>query len=175
MDFSDDHFALFELPRAFRVDAGALEARYREILSQIHPDKFVNSGGADRRLSLQWATRINEAYQTLKRPLSRARYLLHLAGQDLGAEENTAMPAEFLVEQMAWRESVFEARATANQQELEELHRRLKHDIDECYAEIAVLLDDRHDLTRSADRVRRLMFLDKLLFEIDDAMAALDA
>jgi len=174
MDFSDDHFALFELPRAFRLDAAALDARYREIAARVHPDKFAHAGDVERRLSLQWATRINEAYQTLKKPLPRAKYLLHLVGQDVGAENNTAMPTDFLIDQMEWREAVAEARAAGEHHELERLHHRLKHDIGERYDELAVLLDERHDPALAADRVRRLMFLDKLLFEIDDAMAALE-
>ena len=174
MDFSDDYFALFELPRAFRVDAALLDARYREIQAQVHPDKFAHAGDAERRLSLQWATRVNEAYQSLKKPLPRAKYLLQLAGQDVGAENNTAMPTDFLIEQMEWREAVAEARAAGNHHELEHLHHRLKQDIGERYDELAVLLDEHHDSPQAADRVRRLMFLDKLLFEIDDAMAALE-
>ncbi|MFZ2855367.1 MAG: Fe-S protein assembly co-chaperone HscB [Rhodocyclaceae bacterium] len=174
MDFSDDHFALFELPRAFRLDAAALDARYREIQARVHPDKFAHAGDAEQRLSLQWATRINESYQTLKKPLPRAKYLLHLAGQDVGAENNTAMPTDFLIEQMEWREAVAEARAARQHHELEHLHHRLKHDIGERYGELAVLLDEQNDLAQAADRVRRLMFLDKLLFEIDDAIAAIE-
>jgi molecular chaperone HscB len=174
MEFSDDHFALFELPRAFRLDMAALDARYREIQAKVHPDKFAHAGDAERRLSLQWATRINEAYQTLKKPLPRAKYLLHLAGQDVGAENNTAMPTDFLIEQMEWREAVAEARAAGNHHELEHLHHRLKQDIGERYDELAALLDEHRDSPQAADRVRRLMFLDKLLFEIDDAMAALE-
>ncbi len=174
MDFNDDHFALFELPRTFRIDSAALDARYREIQARVHPDKFAHAGDAEQRLSLQWATRINEAYQTLKKPLPRAKYLLHLAGQDVGAENNTAMPTDFLIDQMEWREAVAEARAAGEHHELERLHHRLKHDIGERYDELAVLLDERHDPALAADRVRRLMFLDKLLFEIDDAMAALE-
>jgi molecular chaperone HscB len=111
--------------------------------------------------------------QTLKKPLPRAKYLLHLAGQDVGAESNTAMPTDFLIEQMEWREAVAEARAAGEHHELEHLHHRLKHDIGERYNELALLFDEHHDHAQAADRVRRLMFLDKLLFEIDDAIARL--
>jgi len=84
------------------------------------------------------------------------------------------MPVDFLVEQMEWREAVAEARAAGEHHELEHLHHRLKRDLLERYEEIAGLLDDQPDLERAADRVRRLMFLEKLLVEIDEAMAALD-
>jgi molecular chaperone HscB len=174
MDFSADHFAFFSLPRAFRIDAPALDRKYREVQAQVHPDKFAHAGEADRRLSLQWATRANEAYQTLKKPLSRAQYLLQLAGHDVGADNNTAMPADFLMAQMEWREAVAEARAAGEHHELEHLHHRLKTDMAGRYEELAVLFDDAHDPEAAADRVRRLMFLEKLLHEIDDAIAALE-
>jgi molecular chaperone HscB len=175
MDFNDNHFALFDLPRAFRLDSAALDARYREIQAKVHPDKFAHAGNAERRLSLQWATRVNEAYQTLKKPLPRAKYLLHLAGQEVGAENNTAMPTDFLIEQMEWREAVAEARAAGDHHELERLHHRLKHDISDRFEELAALFDEQQDYVQATDRVRRLMFLDKLLFEIDDAIAAIEA
>ena len=175
MDFNADHFTLFGLPRSFRIDASLLDRRYREIAAQVHPDKFVQASDAERRLSLQWATRVNEAYQTLKAPLSRAQYLLLLAGHDVGAENNTAMPPEFLMEQMEWREAVAEARVAREHGELEQLHHRVKQRMNDRYEQLAELLDDQHDYAQAADRVRRLMFLEKLLFDIDDAMAALEA
>jgi molecular chaperone HscB len=174
MDFNADYYTLFGLPRSFRIDAAALDRRYREIAAQVHPDKYVQAGDAERRLSLQWATRVNEAYQTLKDSLSRAQYLLLLAGHDVDAENNTAMPPEFLMEQMEWREAVAEARAAREQGELEQLHHRVKQRMSERYEQIAELLDDQNDYATGADRVRRLMFLEKLLFDIDDAMAALE-
>jgi molecular chaperone HscB len=174
MDFNADHFSLFELPRTFRLDSHALDARYREIQAKVHPDKFAQAGDAERRLSLQWATRINEAYATLKKPLLRAGYLLQLTGSDVAAHNNNAMPVDFLIEQMEWREAVAEARAAGDHHELEHLHHRLKSSMSQHYDELAALLDDRHDWGLAADRVRRLMFLEKLLYEIDDAIAALD-
>lgn len=174
MDFNADHFALFEQPRTFRQDGARLDKRYREIQAQVHPDKFVQAGDAERRVSLQWATKVNEAYQTLKKPLSRAQYLLSLAGHEVGSGNNTAMSSEFLMEQMEWREAVSEARAAGDQDELEDLRRRVKHRMDKRYDELAAFLDDNTDYMQAADRVRRLMFLEKLLYEIDEAIASLD-
>lgn len=174
MDFTADFFSLFELPRAFRLDLSELDARYREVQAQVHPDRFAHAGEAERRLSMQWATRANEAYQTLKKPLERAKYLLHLAGHDIQAESNVAMPADFLGEQMEWREAVAEARSGRDHHELERLYHRLKGDIAHRYDELARLLDEAKDIETAADRVRRLMFLEKLLHEIDDALASLD-
>ena len=174
MDFRADHFSLFGLNRAFRLDLSDLDSRYRDIQAQVHPDRFVNAGDAERRLSMQWATHANEAYQTLKKPLERAKYLLHLAGHDIQAESNTALPADFLIEQMEWREAVMEARDGGDHHELERLHNRLRGDINGRYDELGQLIDDSGDLALATDRVRRLMFLEKLLHEIDDALASLE-
>ena len=173
MDFNADHFSLFGLQRSYRLDPLALDKRYREIQSEVHPDRFTQAGDSERRLSMQWATRVNEAYQTLKKPLPRAQYLLTLAGHEVDGHSNTAMPPEFLMEQMEWREAVAEARVARDLDELEQLHHRVKQRMNDRYEQLACLLDD-EDYALAADRVRRLMFLDKLLFEIDDAMAALD-
>jgi molecular chaperone HscB len=175
MDLRADHFALFGLNRGFRLDLSDLDSRYRDIQAQVHPDRFVNAGDAERRLSMQWATHANEAYQTLKKPLERAKYLLHLTGHDIQAENNTAMPADFLMEQMEWREAVMEARSGGDHHELERLHNRLRGDVNSRYEELAELLDaSSADYPLATDRVRRLMFLEKLLYEIDDALASLE-
>lgn len=174
MDLSADFFSLFALPRAFRLNAVELDARYRDVQSQVHPDRFAHAGDSERRLSMQWATHANEAYQTLKKPLERAKYLLHLAGHDIQAESNTAMPADFLIEQMEWREAVMEARDGGDHHELEHLHNRLRGDLNSRYDELGDLLDQSHDYSQATDRVRRLMFLEKLLHEIDDALASLE-
>ena len=175
MDFNADHFALFELPRTFRIDGIALDKRYREMQAAVHPDRFADAGDTERRLSLQWAPRVNEAYRTLRRPLPRAQYLLNLAGHDVAAENNNAMPPEFLMEQMEWREAVAEARAGHDTNELEALHHRVKQLMNERYEQLADSIDDQADYSHAADRVRRLMFLDRLLQEIDEGLAALDA
>jgi len=174
MDFRADHFALFGLNRGFRLDLSDLDSRYRDIQAQVHPDRFAHAGEAERRISMQWATHANEAYQTLKKPLERAKYMLHLAGHDIQAETNTAMPADFLMEQMEWREAVVEARNGGDHHELEHLHNRLRGDINGRYVELGELLDDAGDFPGATDRVRRLMFLEKLLHEIDDALASLE-
>ena len=174
MDFNADHFSLFELPRSFRLDPMTLEKRYREIQTRVHPDRFAHAGDTERRLSLQWATRVNEAYRTLRRPLPRAQYLLSLAGHDISAENNNSMPPEFLIEQMEWREAVAEARVAHDANGLGELHQRVKQLMNDRYEQLADSLDDHSDYPLAADRVRRLMFLDKLLHDIDDALAALD-
>src|SRR5438045_8827405 len=101
-----NHFELFGLQPAFSVDEAALERSYHEIQSRVHPDRFAHAGDAERRASLQWTTRVNEAYRTLRNPVARATHLLALNGVDVAFEANTAMPADFLTEQMELREAL---------------------------------------------------------------------
>ncbi|MFC4157839.1 Fe-S protein assembly co-chaperone HscB [Chitinimonas lacunae] len=174
-DFTLDHFALFGLPRQFRLDPAELERRYRELQSRFHPDRVAALGDAEKRHHLQAATRINEAYQALKRPLARARYLLQLGGVDTGEETNTAMPADFLMAQMEWREQIAEARASRHVGALEKLGRELRAEIQALESLLAGLIDDKQDVVRAALAVRKLRFMERLDQEIGDAIeAALD-
>ena len=170
--FDADHFALFGLPPKFCIDLALLGERFRELQARAHPDRFAQASDVERRVSLQWATRINEAYQTLKNPLSRAQYLLARQG-GADTENNTAMPPEFLMEQMEWREAVAEAEETRDAAGLDELRRRVEQRMNAGYEELAALLDESR-APAAAERVRRQMFLQKLLAEIDDGLAALE-
>lgn len=167
------HFELFGLPARFDVDLRELERSYREIQSRIHPDRFASAPDSERRASMQWTTHVNEAYQTLKSPLRRARYLLELAGVDALIESNTAMPAEFLAEQIEWREAVEEASATRDARELESLARRLQVELANLYASMARVIEE-HDHAAAAAALRKLMFLEKLQAEIGSAMETIE-
>ena len=175
MDFSQDHFALFGLARRYSIDLPELEKLYREVQTRVHPDKHVNLSDAERRLAMQWSTQVNEAYQTLRQPLRRARYLLHLSGIDVGLERNTAMPPEFLLKQMEWREAVEEVKQAADHAALEQLHVRMKHEMAGQYQCLETQLDVAPDYPAAAGTVRQMMFQEKLLQEIDDALAAIES
>ncbi len=174
MDLSQDHYTLFGLKRGFAIDTDELERSYRDLQGRVHPDKFAHAPIAEQRLAIQRATHANEAYQTLKLPLKRAQYLLHLAGHDAQIEHNTAMPTDFLVEQMEWRETVVEARAASDAGELDTLHHRMRKQISSQYELLQVALDEQQDFLRAAELVRQLMFQEKLLHEIDDALEAVE-
>lgn len=113
MDLSADYFALFGLPAAFDLDQEALAQRYREAQRQVHPDHFASASEAERRLAMQKTAQLNEAFQTLKQPLSRARYLLQLKGVTV-SDRAGAMDTEFLMEQMELRETLGEIRDQAD-------------------------------------------------------------
>jgi molecular chaperone HscB len=169
-DFSTNYFALFDLPVRFAIDMARLDATYRDVQSQVHPDRFAAATEAERRRSMQWATYANEAYQTLRKPLSRARYLVRLAGVDTNEEINTDMPAEFLLQQMEWREAVADAKAGRNAGSLESLAEQLDHEQGELLAQLERSLDVDHDPPGGASLVRKLRFLEKLREEIGDAL-----
>ena len=173
-DFSQNHFALFGLQPAFRIDLAALDQAYRDIQSQVHPDRFANANEAERRMSMQWATHANEAYQTLKKPASRARYLLQLHGVDALEESNTSMPGEFLMRQMEWREAIGEARASRDMAALQRLERELKGEVAMLLDSMGRQLDDDADHAAAALSVRKLKFMEKLIIEVQDACEALE-
>ena len=174
IDLKQDYFALFGLVPAFSIDMERLEQAYIDIQARVHPDRFAHLSDTEKRLSMQWATHANEAFRTLKSPLNRGHYLLELRGVDPGFDTNTAMAPDFLMEQMEWREGVAEARSAGNHHELEHLHHRLGEQMRGAYDELGDLFDNAPDYATAADRVRRLMFLEKLLHEIDDAIVALE-
>jgi len=173
-DITRDHFALFDFVPAFALDTAALDQRYREVQARVHPDKHAHLPAAEQRVAMQWATHANEAYQTLKSPLKRAQYLLALRGVDPQVERNTAMPMEFLVQQLECREAVAEARSEHDMDALESLQRDMRREIKAEYASIGQELDA-GDNDAAAQTVRRLLFKEKLLHEIEDAIEAIEA
>ena len=169
-----NHFDLFQLPARFSIDAGALDAAYRNVQGQVHPDRFVGATDAEKRVAMQWATRANEAYQTLKNPQKRARYLCEMNGVDLQTESNTAMPMAFLMQQMDWREALGEAKAARDVEALEALDEQVKAERTLRLEAVGVELDA-GQFSEAAQGVRALMFLDKFGEEVHYAFEAAEA
>jgi molecular chaperone HscB len=140
----------------------------------VHPDRFAHAGDAERRASLQWTTRVNEAFQILKNPVARAKHLLELHGVDVAFETNTAMPAEFLMQQMELREALEEATEKKNSRSLDRLRGDLRREEAALEKQIADAIDGRKDYQGAAGLVRKLMFLDRLDEEIDLAYEAVE-
>ncbi|RSZ57816.1 Fe-S protein assembly co-chaperone HscB [Massilia atriviolacea] len=168
-----NHFDLFNLPPRFSLDTGALDAAYRDVQGQVHPDRFVNATDAEKRVAMQWATRANEAYQTLKNPQKRAQYLCEQHGVDLRTESNTAMPMAFLMQQMEWREALGDARADKDLGALEALDEQVRQERKARLVQIGEQLDG-GDYEQAAQGVRALMFLEKLTQEIDVLLETLE-
>jgi molecular chaperone HscB len=167
-------FELFGLQPAFALDAKALETAYREIQSRVHPDRFAHAGDAERRASLQWTTRVNEAYRSLKSSVRRASHILELHGVDVAFETNTSMPAQFLMQQMELRESIESAIARKDTKALAALQADLEKDKLSLEKQIGQAIDEKKDYPQAAGFVRELQFLEKLEAEIDSAYETLE-
>jgi molecular chaperone HscB len=173
-DFTRNHFELFGLPVAFAVDLERLDRDYREVQGRVHPDRFASAPVSDRRLSMQWATQANEAYRTLREPLLRARYLLALKGYDTAEEDNTAMPADFLMEQMDWREQAADARAAKDIAALKALGASIDAKRAAMHEGLGKSLGSTGNYEAACVLVRKLRFLDKLGEELLDAVHGIE-
>ena len=164
MNLQSDDFELFGVPQRFAQDRAALEARWKELQREAHPDKFAAQGAAAQRVAMQWSVRINEAYQRLKDPMRRAAYLCELHGAPIRAEDNTAMPAEFLMQQMEWRESLDDAHTVA---ELAALDDGVEQCQRQALALCGQLIDQQGDYAAAAKQVRALMFIARFADDIE--------
>ncbi|HOB95732.1 MAG TPA: Fe-S protein assembly co-chaperone HscB [Aquabacterium sp.] len=171
MQLSDDDFTLFGLPQRQAVDTQALAAQWRALQARVHPDRFASEGAAAQRLAMQWAVRVNAAYQRLKDPLQRGAYLCELRGVPIDAENNTAMPGAFLMQQMAWREALDDA---ADADAVETLDDTVAAEERRMLATLGDALDVQDDTAAAAQQVRALMFVARFRDDIRRRLAALD-
>ncbi|MEK8052542.1 Fe-S protein assembly co-chaperone HscB [Ideonella sp. DXS22W] len=172
MQLTDDDFTLFGLPRRHALARAELDARWRALQAEVHPDKFASQGAAAQRVAMQWAVRVNEAYQRLKDPLARGAYLCELAGAAVDAENNTAMPPAFLMQQMEWREALDEARDAAA---VEAIDDQVAAQETTMLAQLTRQLDEDANATAAAQTVRSLMFVKRFRDDIGRRLEALDA
>jgi len=176
-DFSKNYFDLFGLPVGFRLDNDALSERYRELQRVVHPDRYANASDGEQRLALQQATRVNEAYETLRDPLQRAEYLLQLSGVDPNQERATTSDAEFLMQQMELREALAGVREQEDPQaELDELMVEIGSLIKAQVAQLAVQFDTGtpEQLQEAGESVAKMQFLNKLHIEAEALEAELE-
>ena len=170
MNLQDTDFELFGVPPTFAQDRAALDARWKELQREAHPDRFASQGAAAQRIAMQWSVRINEAYQRLKEPVSRASYLCELNGAPIEAENNTAMPGEFLMQQMEWRESLDDATAIsavdALQAEVDAARAR-------ALSALGSSIDEKADFHAASQQVRALMFIERFAQDVDSKADAL--
>ncbi len=162
LHFTD--FEVFQIPKQFAQDRAVLDARWKELQSEAHPDKFTAQSAAAQRVALQWSVRINEAYQRLKDPIARAAYLCELHGAPINAESNTAMPADFLMQQMELREALDEADTEENLDEIDQQAAKIMH---EQLLKAEQLIDQVNNYPAAAQAVRALLFVQKFQADID--------
>ena len=164
MNLQSNDFELFGVPVQFAQDRAQLDARWKELQREAHPDKFAAQGPAAQRLAMQWSVRINEAYQRLKDPLKRASYLCELHGAPINAENNTAMPSVFLMQQMEWREALEDAESIEDLDKIALKSNTVGH---EQLLKIEQTLDQKKDFSEAAQQVRSLMFIERFAREVD--------
>lgn len=174
VDFSNNYFELFELPIAFEVPQEHLDTRFRSLQRFLHPDKFASASDAERRWSMQAASFVNEAYQSLSKPLTRASYLLSLNGISLDEETDTQMSPMFLMEQMEMREALGDAPDAADPYAaLEKISVELNSGR-ASHANDFLSAADKADWTAARTIVRQWQFLEKLHAEVQTIEARLD-
>lgn len=170
MNLQSNDFEIFGLSPAFALDRQALDERWKDLQRQAHPDRHASADAATQRQAMQWSVRINEAYQRLKDPVKRAAYLCELNGAPIQAENNTAMPADFLMQQMEWREALEEATGA---DELE----RMADDVAEVrrqrLAQLQRSADEQRDFAAVAQQVRALMFVERFARDIENRLEQL--
>nr|WP_315207308.1 Fe-S protein assembly co-chaperone HscB [uncultured Albidiferax sp.] len=167
MNLQSNDFELFDIPVQFAQDMAAMQNRWQALQREAHPDRFAAQAGAAQRVAMQWSVRINEAWARLKDPLKRAAYLCELHGAPIQAENNTAMPGAFLVQQMEWREALDDADSAAA---LEALNTEVLQARRDGLAQCARLLDETRDYAAAAQQVRALMFTERFARDVDDAI-----
>ena len=170
MNLQSSDFELFGLPQRFAQERSGIDARWKELQREAHPDRFAAQGATAQRVALQWSVRINEAYQRLKDPLKRAAYLCELLGAPINAQHNTSMPPEFLMEQMEWREALDEA---DGEEALEAVSDRVTARRKAMLARIEQLLDADGDAPAAAAQVRALMFIERFAHDVESRLAQL--
>lgn len=176
-DFSKNYFELFGLETGFLLDQGRLSESYRELQKVVHPDRFANATDQERRIALQHATRVNEGFQTLRQPLSRAIYLLSLQGIDIHSDQDTSMDPTFLMEQIELREGLSEIMDV--DEPLVKLDGIMRH-LADLKGDLMSQLEQQFsssgetDLILARDSVRKFQFLDKLQSEAETVEARLE-
>jgi molecular chaperone HscB len=174
---SADHFSLLGITPAYALDDAALSAAYQALQQTVHPDRFTSANpqasDADKRAAMQSSAQVNEAYKTLRDPLTRAAYLCELKGAAVKAERHTAMPPAFLMQQLEWREALAQAQQTQDEAAIEKLQTIVVKARRDGYAALAYCLDIQHDYAAASQQVRTLMFIDKFSRDVSDALDAL--
>ncbi|MBZ4200429.1 MAG: Fe-S protein assembly co-chaperone HscB [Methylotenera sp.] len=169
-----NYFQLFDLPETFAIALSTLETQYRKLQASAHPDRYVTATASIKLQSMQLATLANEAYLTLKNPAKRAQYLLRLKGIDSLNESNTNMPMDFLMQQMQWRESLEEASVAKDINTLDALHDEMQAESAQLSTALIDLMDSKKDYAAASETTRKLVFIDKVCADIQQAIERLD-
>ena len=171
---SVNYFELFALDNTYKIDINNLETNFRAIQSASHPDRFATATSSEKLQSMQTATLANEAYLTLKNPANRVKYCLQLHNIDAVKETNTSMPADFLMQQMDWREAIEDAKQAKNIDALENLLAQMQLESNSLQENLIDLMDNKEDYVAATNDARKLIFIDKVIADIHKLIEFLD-
>ena len=161
---TQNYFELFNLPEKFQIDSVKLQENYRSIQKEIHPDRFATSTENEKVQSMIKSTQVNDAYQTLKSPTKRAKYILSLHR----SVEKITLPPDFLIQQMEWEEHLEDI-----EKKIKELD-QFKLTINKKYEEYSLMLstqiDNDQNWNEAAITIDKLYFVEKLLHKINIAL-----
>lgn len=176
MDFKQNYFELYGLPATYSVDRAALDSRYRELQRAVHPDRFASASDQERRIAMQQATQINEAYRVLKDALARGRYLLELRGHRFDDERSTHQDSAFLMEQIELREELSEVRGSADPLgTVAKILSRIAARLESLDQELGAVLAQSDDVPVTAlTAIQRMQFFRKLAHEAEALEADLE-
>lgn len=167
---SDHYFSLFAEPVRFSIDQQKLALTYQALQKAVHPDRFADQSEQAKRIAMQKAALINDAFQTLKSPLRRIEYMLTLKGRDIRNETTSLNDPAFLMQQMEWREALDAIRQSQQITSLEAFADDIDGELHQAQAAIAEKLDQPEsdwDVEWLTDAARKLTFIYKLREEID--------
>ena len=173
-DLSQNYFELFGLPAAFDIDRARLQTEQRRLQATFHPDRHVTGSDRDRRMSVQVASWINQAYETLQDPVKRARYLLEIRGAEIPDDSATTSDTGFLMEQMELREQMEGCRDHA---EGLELSHRLAEQLAQRGNELARAFVDAlesGDLARATEASHKMQFIQRIQAQLDELQFELE-
>jgi molecular chaperone HscB len=167
-----DYFELLGLPHAFHLDDTVLQANWKQRAAQVHPDRFAAAIPAQRRVALEWSTRLNEAYRVLRDPLSRAQYMCEFAGFPPNSDGRVALKPAFLMQQMAWREDLEQLEASQDREGLKALIEEVCSDRSERLSQTARLIEQQQ-WEQAISSLNEWMFIEKFLQELELSMRSL--
>lgn len=172
--FKQNYFEIFSQEISTTPDINLLKEKNRELQQQVHPDRFANSSDAEKREAMQKTSLLNQAFETLKNPILRLRYMLTLKGIDMNAETDTSMDGGFLMEQMELREEIMDVRNQAEPLDvLDTMTTELKSKSADLINNFAKLFQN-NELDKSREIVRKLQFLNKAQKEINEIVEQLE-
>ncbi len=173
-DLNQSYFELFGLPPAFTIDRAQLLTAQQRLQSSYHPDRHVNENDRDRRLSVQIASWINQAYETLQDPVKRSRYLLEISGADMPDDSTTTSDTEFLMEQIELREAVDACREADNGlEQCQQIEDQLAQRASELAAEFVARFDS-EDLMEAVTISRKMQFIQRIQQQLDELQFELE-